>query len=268
MALWYHTGNGWARHTMAYRVHNCAAFVCCGGPSLKKIDPAILNGPNRIVFGINNVYPYIRPDYWIGMDVPKCYHRDIFQQPFPKIMRGGYQNRVTENGLIYRNYNMFYADCKKPKNFDDTFRLRGHDVNFVWDWSTIATALHIVIWMGCKNIFLFGNDLNNKTSDYFDSVKLSQTNKTYNEQFYDKVYLYLKKFSERCTKYGINLYSCSENSRAHDFLEYHEYISVISQLEKPVLFNKKLLHTKEAEVEWKAITDKADNKKLGNGPQI
>ena len=80
--------------------------------------------------------------------------------------------------------------------------------------------------------------------------------------------MYLKKFSERCTKYGINLYSCSENSRTHDFLQYHEYTSVISQLEKSVLRGKKLVHSKDAEDEWKAFDQKADNKKLGNGPQI
>ena len=268
MALWYHTGNGWARHTLAYRDHNCAAFLCCGGPSLKKIDPSKLNGPNRIVFGVNNVYPFIRPDYWIGMDDPKCYHRDIFNQPFPKIMRGGYQNRVIEDGLIYKNYNMFYADCKNTKEFDDTFTKRSHDTTFIWHWSTIATALHIVVWMGCKDIYLFGNDLSNAKSDYFSSEKLSKNNRDYNTKFYSQVYKYLKKFAERGRDFGVNLYSCSEGSKAHDFLEYYDYNSVISKLERSVLRDKELLHSKDAEAQWKALDEKSNNKKLGNGPQI
>ena len=65
--------------------------------------------------------------------------------------------------------------------------------------------------MGCKNIYLFGNDLNNKKLDYFDSVKLSQTNKTYNEQFYDKVYLYLKNFRKDALNMG-STYILAQNT--------------------------------------------------------
>tara|TARA_Y100000361_G_C11161538_1_gene347724 strand:- start:4558 stop:5364 length:807 start_codon:yes stop_codon:yes gene_type:complete len=268
MALWYHSGNGWTKSTLAYRDHNCAAFLCCGGPSLKKIDPSLLKGPNRIVFGLNNVYPYVMPDWWIGMDDPKCYHRDIFHQPFPKIMRGGYQNRVTEKGLIHNKFfNLYYADTKKTDNFDDTFILRSHDVNFVWHWSTIATALHIIVWMGCKDIYLFGNDLNNKKVDYFDNVKLNKKNKDSNEKFYNKVYEYLRLFKENGKKYGINLYSCSENSRAHDYLEYFNYKDVISNLEGN-LYKGPLLHASDAEDIWKEAESKANNTQLGAGPQI
>lgn len=268
MSLWYHTGNGWTKHTLAYRNHNCAAFICCGGPSLKKIDPQKLKGPNRIVFGLNNVYPYIIPDYWIGMDDPKCYHRDIFYQPFPKIMRGGYQNRTIENGLIYKNFNTFFADCSKAKDFDDTFTRRSHETSFVWHWSTISTALHIAVWMGCTNLYLFGNDLNNTESDYFDSVQLNADNKQWNTKFYNEVYEYLKHFKTRGKKYGINLYSCSEGSRAHDFLEYCDYNALISSLELSVPHPEELLHARDAESQWHAAEGKVKNKELGNGPQI
>ena len=270
MALWYHTGNGWTKNTLAYRSHNCSAFLVCGGPSLKKIDPSLLKGPNRIVFCLNNTYPYVTPDWWIGVDDPQCYHRDIFHQPFPKIMRGGYQNRITEEGLIYNKfYNLYYADTKKPDNFDDTFTSRNHDIDFVWHWSSIATALHIIVWMGCENIYLFGNDLNNKKNDYFDSVKLNKENNDHNSRFYDKVYEYLKLFKERGGEYNINLYSCSEGSRSHDYLEYFDYKDVIYNLEKD-LPSGNLLHASDAEKKWKGKSprSKSPNTSLGNGPQI
>ena len=270
MALWYHTGNAWSKSTIAYKGHNCAAFLCCGGPSLKKIDPSLLKGPNRIVFGLNNTYPYITPDWWIGMDDPTCYHRDIFHQPFPKIMRGGYQNRTTEDGLLYNKFfNLYYADTKKSINFEDTFKLRNHDINFIWTWSTIATALHIIVWMGCKDIYLFGNDLNNKKSDYFDGVELNAKNKDHNSRFYDRVYEYLETFKKLGKKYGINLYSCSENSRSHDYLEYFNYKDVIFNLEKN-LPSGPLIHASDAESAWntKLSEEKAVNTQLGNGPQI
>ena len=269
MALWYNTGNGWSKTTLAYKNHNCSAFLICGGPSLKKVDPSLLKGPNRVVFCINNTYPYVIPDWWIGMDDPKCYHRDIFHQPFPKIMRGGYQNRITEQGMIYNKfYNLYYADTKATKEFNDTFTLRNHDINFVWHWSTIATALHIIIWMGFHNIYLFGNDLNNKKNHYFDDVVLNEANAKNNINFYDKVYEYLKKFKTAGKGFNINLHSCSEDSRCHDYLEYFDYKDVIYDLEKD-LPKGPLLHTTDAERIWKnkkvAMTS---NAKLGNGPQI
>ncbi len=270
MALWYNTGNGWSKTTLAYKSHNCSAFLVCGGPSLKKIDPSLLKGPNRVVFCINNTYPYVTPDWWIGMDDPKCYHRDIFHQPFPKIMRGGYQNRVTEEGLIYNKfYNLYYADTKATKNLDDTFTLRNHDINFVWNWSTIATALHIIVWMGFQDIYLFGNDLNNKKNDYFNDVKLNKKNNDHNAKFYNKVYEYLKYFKEKGRNWNINLYSCSKDSRCHDYLEYFYYKDVISNLEKN-LPSGPLLHSADAEKLWKRKTAKLkkQNTALGNGPQI
>ena len=250
MALWYETGNGFVKTSFARKGNNCAAFVCCGGPSLNKIDPSIIKGHNRIVFGLNNTYPFIIPDIWIGMDDPYCYHRDIFDRPFPKIMRGGYAKRERESGRVDGLFNTFYADCKKPENFEETFTRRAHDVKFVWKKSTLITALHIIVWMGCRKIYLFGNDLNNSNGDYFDSVTLSDKFRKRNEKFYKRISNYLWNFKEIGKKYGIELYSCSEGSAANDFLDYYDYKDVIKDLEKDLPKDYKLYHAVDAEAMW------------------
>ena len=252
MALWYETGNGPVKTSFAKKSHNSAAFVCCGGPSLKDIDPKILNGPNRTVFALNNTYPFVRPDIWIGMDDPLCYDRKLFNEPFVKIMRGGYQNRFREDKQrIDGLFNMFYADVKKPNGELCTFKLRAHDVNFVWLYSTISTALHIIVWMGFQKIYLFGNDLNNTKGDYHDkTVNLSKINKDNNTRFYDQVYDYLKRFSEIGKKYNIQLISCSKNSRANDYLDYVDYRYVIGELEKTLPETPELYHATDAEKIW------------------
>ena len=61
------------------------------------------------------------------MDDPNCYSRQIFWEPFIKVLRGGYQNRKCENKIINRNYNLFYADVKKLESQEEMFRKLGDD---------------------------------------------------------------------------------------------------------------------------------------------
>ena len=249
MALWYETGNGPVRASLARKENNCVAFLCGGGPSLNKIDPNFLNGHNRLVFALNNTYPRVKPDVWIGMDDPSCYRRDVFWQPFIKIMRGGYQRRLCEGQRIDHLHNMYYADVGELADPEEIFKLRAHDVRFVWAQNVFTTALHIIMWMGCKKIYLFGCDFHTSEGDYHDGgIILSDENKDWNERLYEQLYEYMNWFVSEAPNYGVEVYSCSPDSKINNFINYVNYKDVVTELEINLPETKELLHSKDAAV--------------------
>ena len=244
MSLWYKTGQNWQTISFAKETTTQNAFLCCGGPSLSLINPKFLNGPNRTIFGVNNVYPFIRPDVWVGMDHPKCFNREMFWEPFIKILRDGFYNSKIEGGIdINMLPNTYYADIGETKDKEDIFKYRGHDTRFLWNWNSFAFALHTIIWMGYGNIYIIGCDFDTSQKDYFNGVKLSDYERKYNQHLYGQLYEYLKWFSETSPKYDIHVYSCSENSKINNYLEYKYYLDVIKELEEPLPRGFSLYHT-------------------------
>lgn len=162
-----------------------------------------------------------------------------------KIMRGGLQDRSFEDYQINKNFNLFYADCKTPIDREDIFKLRNHDAHFVWHKNSFAMALHIILWMGFDKIYLFGCDFNNAEKDYFNEVKLDDLKKKYNGLLYNELNHYLEWFAKTAPKYAIKVYSCSPHSRINEYLEYKDYLNVVSDLEKDLPKGRPLFHAAE-----------------------
>jgi len=243
MALWYRSGDTWQTISFARQTEDRNAFLCCGGPSLSLINPKFLNGPNRTIFGINNIYPFVRPDIWMGMDNPKCFNREMFWEPFVKILREGFCNTTIEGKIEINNLsNMYYADVTET-NQADVFTTRDKNIRFIWNWNTFAFALHMIVWMGYGNIYIFGCDFDNSQKDYYNGVQLNDYEKKYNQHLYGQLYKYLQWFAETSPKYDIHVYSCSENSKINNYLPYRYYLDVIKDLEEPLPKGYELYHT-------------------------
>jgi hypothetical protein len=234
--------------------NNSVAFIIGGGPSLKQINPKHLNGKNRIVMAQNNTYPFVRPDIWLGMDDPICYNRELFWEPFIKIMRAGYEKRYIidddKNKIPYHaNYNQYFASLKKPKDPIEIFKNLKRKSNFVWHSNTFAISLHLAMWMGCKSIFLFGCDFSTKKQAYYDGTTLDKRFLIWNNNLYANLDKYLRWFSHTSPKYGVTVYSCSKDSMINEYVKYIPYLEVIYNLEKDLPYGGKKLHAVEGE-EW------------------
>lgn len=222
MALWYETGNGMVKTSFARCDLGLDVYLCCPGPSLSNIDPQILQKPGIFVVAINSAYPYIKPNLWLGMDGPNCYNQNLLDEPFIKVFRGGYQFKKTKNNRILKDCpNSYFADCAVPTSKEELFRLRAHDVKFVWHKNTLAITLHILVWMGAKNIHLLGCDLGGD-KDYHHDLTLTNKQREYNQKLYGKQKEYLKWFSEKGKEHSIKLISCSPNSPINEFLPFHQ----------------------------------------------
>lgn len=220
MAIWYETGNGMVRTKMARCNIGTDVYLCCPGPSLADVNDADLHIPGVYTVAINTTYPHIRPDLWIGMDEPECYAPSLWWEPFIKIARGGYQNRQCQGHPISRCPNVYFADCAEPKNRNELFQLRAHDIKFVWHKNTMAITMHILVWMGAKRIYLLGSDLGG-AKDYYDDRVLTDDQRKYNRRLYGYINDYLKWFSEEGSQHGIELISCTPDSPINEYLPYY-----------------------------------------------
>lgn len=219
MALWYECGNGFVHATFARSNLGCDAYLCCPGPSLKKVNDADLHVPGAMVFAMNTAYPHIRPDVWIGMDEPSCYDRRIWWEPFLKIARGSFRDIRCEGYPIKDCPQTFFADLGGVKKYSDILQRRNHDIMFGWNGNTLFAAIHFMIWMGASTIFLVGCDFGGE-SDYHDDRKLSEEKRKHNRLLYSQQVLFLKEFSKDALRYNIKFISCTKGSPINRFFEY------------------------------------------------
>ena len=206
MPLWSHNGERWQTVNLHKKENGLSAFLCGGGPSLNLVNPKFLNGPNRLVFGLNNTYPLIRPDYWIGMDDADCYDARLFWEPFSKVLRGNYGDNLCRGFSLKTLNNTLFADVV---DYDDKM-----------------------------DIFLFGVDLNNQDQDYFDGTYLTKEQKDSNSLLYNQLFNFLAKFKEKAEPLGYNIVSCSHGSRINTMFKYQHYMDVIKYLEIDVPFGR------------------------------
>lgn len=247
MSILHFDGTGWA-YSKFYRAETTSkALLFCGGPSINKIDLSKVRGPGKTVFALNNTYPKIYPDYWIGMDDPACYNRNLFLESFPKIMRGGYQDRHCEGIPITNFYNVHFASLEKTDDRSKLLLFPSTLDKFVWHQNSFATTLHIILWMGFKEIYLIGCDLDFSNGDYHNGVQLTKAQRAWNKNLYDSLYNYIRYVKKLFDKTNIKLYSMSKDSRINNLLEYFSLEEVNDSIR---LFPEgKLFHTSELESE-------------------
>ncbi len=252
MALWYDCGNGWVKSRGLARCSLGAdAYLCCPGPSLADVNASALNGPGRMVFAVTTAYPRVRPDVWVGTDVPECYDRRVWAEPFVKVARGNYGSSRCQGRTLKEFPNTFFADIENAP-FCEILDRRAHDVRFVWNRNTFTTALHLVIWMGGRRIFLVGCDFGGK-SDYHDGRKLSDDQRSRNRGLYANLVNDLRDLAPAAKERGIEIISCTPDSPVNEFLPFVPLSEALALSESQVPDRRTpILHAADAELcQWR-----------------
>ena len=231
--LHYHCGTGWAERKFASSNLGVDAYLYCPGPSLKEINPDLVKGKGRLVFSINTSYPYIKPDIWLGMDKIECYDRNILSEPFIKVFREPYWDMEFNGTPLRYIYNTLWATVKEPEKGETMFNKRAHSSHFVWHKSTLMVAIHMMVWMGAKTIYLGGCDMGGK-HDYYKGNILTKDQRNYNKRLYNSQVNHLKQLVEIAKQQGITFKSITPNSPINDFMEYVHYEKAIKESEEKV----------------------------------
>jgi len=235
-SFWYKSSSGQLRHTsLAKDDMGLDVYLCASGPSLANVKDSDLHISGACVVGVNNAYPHIRPDIWVGVDDPSCYHHQIFSEPFMKLMRGGYQNRTYWGKNVGHQFNTFYMDCKYwPKDkTEEIFTNKNERIIFRWNKNVIGITLHMLLYMGAKRIYLLGSDLDNSKKQYYNDMAHKEPDKIdYNQRCYNEILEFYKYVYETGKKYGVELISCTPNSRLNDFMHFIPYKLALEETKK------------------------------------
>jgi len=247
MTIMYHTGEEWTYARFKRKETDLKAILVCGGPSLNKIDISSLRGAGKVIFGMNNTYPKVYPNIWLGMDDPSCYNRHLVYEPFMKIFRGGYHKRWTEDGKFLRDlYNVYFADVgnttKDWFQIFDKINIKDKDT-FTWTGNSFSIALNIIFYMGFKDIYLVGCDFSTEESHYHNTVELSKKELKHNNHLYKHLNKYLKWMYAQAKIHKINIYSASPLSMINDYLPFVTLEELNTSINLPP--QGKLYHTTE-----------------------
>lgn len=251
MALWRFDGHRFERVPIA-RADACAdVYLCCPGPSLRRLDPAVLQSPGAIAVAINTAFPHVRhPDYWIGTDLPTCYDRSLPWQPFLKLWRAGYQWEPVGGTLLRDTPSSWFVDLDRAPAVA-MFRRRGPDVRLIWNRCTFVAALHWAVIIGARTIHLVGCDLGG--ADYHDGRELRPELSRSNHILLDKLVGLLPALRVAAEAAGLRLVSCTEGSRANQHLDYIPLTDALarSAARVPAILGEERLHCRDAyHIRW------------------
>ena len=190
---------------------------------MNSIDLSKLRGPGKVIIGLNNSYPKVYPDIWISADDPHCYNRHVFFEPFMKILRGGYNKRNVEGRSIHDLHNTYFYPHDECFYIDLLKKVGKNTKKFVWHWDVFTLSINIILWMGFKEIYLVGCDLSCERGDYHHNEKLTENQRAYNEDLYQKLYGYLSWLKKQQEKLNMKVFSMSPLSRINDL---YPFISI------------------------------------------
>jgi hypothetical protein len=244
MGLSYNCGKGRVELTKSWAKKNLGldVYLCCPGPSLANVNPEDFKIPGVFTVGLNTSYPYIKPNLWIGMDKPGCYDPRLWWEPFNKICRKPFWNETVGDYALKDLPNVLFADISKADNIKEIFTRRAHDTSFVWRKNTLITALHFIIWMGARRIFLVGCDFGGE-KDYYDDRELSDGNRQYNKRLYSQQVECISSLKKDAVKYGIDIRSCTPSSPVNEKISYLPLEEALDQSSKRVpIINSPIEH--------------------------
>ena len=254
------TGSRWKYSEMHNDHTDMKAVIVCGGPSLSKVDKNKLKGPGKFVLGVNNTYPYIKPDAWIGMDDARCYARSLVHEPFPKFYRGTYHSLKFQNTILKDVYNSHFISCKKGAKEDFLSYTKDTSDYFLWEKNVLSMSLQLVVAMGFKEIYLVGCDLSMDQGKYFNDVSLNEKESSENKRLYNTLFEWLSWLNKEVKKVGIKIYSSSPESKINKFLCYRSLDALNHSAEKLFLEEGELWHARtlhdiyeEDEKRWSEI---------------
>jgi len=185
------------------------AVLYGAGPSLNTAD---LEEKGAVRFVQNNAVKKVKPHIWIGMDKADFFGTAVFNSSYPKICRGPHSDDMLRGKPLKQYRDVHFADTFE-REFEHIWNTRP-DVKFVWTKKTLMTSIHIILWMGFREIYFSGIDLH---GDYFDGAEIAD--RAENDRVRDEEFRWMKQFAEEAKNKGVTLINRSPSSRLTELME-------------------------------------------------
>ena len=236
-----------------------AAFLVCGGPSVKLIDKELLRQRGVFSLGVNNVVGHVPCSAFICSDPPSKFHSGIFFDPkimkflpTPKLKKSRGKLRIKKNDTEFVESQFITADCPNVWGFERRSWLSCDHTWFTENsaaWgnhnegvertgeektvNTMFLGLRMLQYLGAKKIFLLGVDFFmdpavGLNDNYCFGEKRDDGAIRSNNRQYGIAADWLTRLRPVFEKFGFKTYNCNQHSslRAFDYVPFDVAVDV------------------------------------------
>ncbi|AQT67956.1 hypothetical protein STSP2_01108 [Anaerohalosphaera lusitana] len=219
--------------------HGQSVFLICNGPSIKDIDlEKLTSTPGVMTMSLNNGGHKIRTNLWTGQDPPYRFMQSIWEDPsIMKFTLYDYRKRPVwdrkKGGYsdlkLWQCPNTFFhkrhSDFDAKKWLDEDKVVWGEPKDAGGNRSVMLAALHILYFLGFRNVFLLGADFHMTSDDkYFFEDRAAVK---HNNRLFKNVAKYLEQLKPYLNEVGFRVFNCSpashlkvfEHKSIHDAVE-------------------------------------------------
>lgn len=230
-----------------------AAFLICGGPSLKTLDLSLLNQRGIWTLAINNAGCLFRPNAMLCVDPPDKFHSALWRDPYvTKFVPYGF----SKYGLRHKEGDTFikmedHGKALTPREMPNVVIYRRHPcfdpdtflekdeicwgVSLKWHKRTkrarvlnsMFAAVRVVFELGFRILYLVGCDFTMSASNpYAFSQEGDAAKANSNNNSYAKMNSMFEELRPRFDAKGFHVFNTNPNSglTAFDFVDFKEAV--------------------------------------------
>ena len=246
MLLWDKDQNGisWENRYKGGKI-----FLVCGGPSLNTIDLSLMDNRGVMSMCMNNSWCMVKPDFWIGFDVPGRFHTDGWTDPsiikfvpwHQRLFKINHRvgDVIVDKGVDTTELpNCWYLSNTTTFDLDTWFTERncnwGGEVKGLKPEGgfriTMIGALRMLYYLGFQEVYLTGCDwempTDMTTEAYAWEEDRAKVVREKNNEMYGWVEGVLKQLQPGFDKANFRVFNCNKDSKLkhYPFIEYEDAI--------------------------------------------
>ncbi|MCE9531543.1 MAG: hypothetical protein K8T89_10545 [Planctomycetes bacterium] len=271
-----------------------AAFLICGGPSLRDHDLSLLQQRGILSLAVNNAAAVVRPTLWTSVDDPGNFTDSIWRDPgilkFVPLchMEKTFRIRDAAGKLVpstdrvgdmpavfgFRRNENFVPD---QWLYEDTFNWGNHSelvdsAGNKGSRSVFYVALRLLFYLGVRKVFLIGCDFrmaDGKRNYAFDQDRSRSAVSNNNETFHI-LNVRLEQLKPHFDKAGFKVFNCTPESGLKVFpaLRYEDALAQSCRVIPPIKtegmyeFNQQMKDVAKAKTKAKPKTDGGQKQSL------
>jgi hypothetical protein len=191
-----------------------ACFLLGGSPQLNQVKDLLVDQP-IVTAAMNNTAAVVRPNIWIGADIPINYSASVVLDPAP--MKFAFITRRDHpiGDVTWKDVPNTYFMSSKQEGAE-AFFLKNRD--FTWGKNIFTVSLQVLYRLGFTTVYTVGCAFHiNKNYQYCYDTDLNDAQVDWTARTYDMVLRQMRDILKHKPN-SFQVVSCTPNSRLNDLV--------------------------------------------------